>query len=136
MTDDKYALFAGRWCPPHKGHVWLIRQKLDEGVPCLILVRDTDEMLDAHTRAHLLRTLFRGEPVDVRVIPDIESVNWGRGVGYEPTEHEPPADIRAVSATEVRQQLLQGSTVWREAVPERIHGAVAQAIRDAGDEGT
>ena len=43
--------------------------------------------------------------VRVIIIPDIESVNYGRGVGYEIIEHEPPAQIKRISATEIRSNM-------------------------------
>ena len=39
----------------------------------------------------------------VSIIPDIESVNYGRGVGYEVLYHNPPADIESISGTAIRQ---------------------------------
>ena len=39
------------------------------------------------------------------IIPDIESVNYGRGVGYEIIEHFPPTDIKEISATKIRENL-------------------------------
>ena len=43
--------------------------------------------------------------VFVSIIPDIESVNYGRNVGYEIIEHKPPTKIKKVSATKIRQKL-------------------------------
>ena len=43
--------------------------------------------------------------VKVISIPDIESVNYGRGVGYEINEFEPPKDIGKISATKIREGL-------------------------------
>ena len=43
--------------------------------------------------------------VKVIPIPDIESVNYGRGVGYEINEYTPPEDIGKISATEIRKNL-------------------------------
>ena len=43
--------------------------------------------------------------VKVIPIPDIESVNYGRGVGYEINEFVPPKDIGKISATEIRKNL-------------------------------
>ena len=40
------------------------------------------------------------------IIPDIESVNYGRGVGYEIIEHIPPNDIGKISATEIRKKIF------------------------------
>jgi hypothetical protein len=37
------------------------------------------------------------------IIPDIESINFGRGVGYDVIEHIPPADIAEISATKIRE---------------------------------
>ena len=39
------------------------------------------------------------------IIPDIESVNYGRGVGYGIIEHVPPENIGEISATEIRKNL-------------------------------
>ena len=36
----KRAMFVGRWQPFHNGHKWLIDQKLSQGIPTLIAVRD------------------------------------------------------------------------------------------------
>ena len=45
--------------------------------------------------------------VKVIIIPDIESINYGRGVGYEIIEHEPPQDIGEISATEIRKKMFK-----------------------------
>ena len=39
------------------------------------------------------------------MIPDIESINFGRGVGYDVIEHVPPEDIADISATKIREQM-------------------------------
>ena len=41
--------------------------------------------------------------VKVMIIPDIESVNYGRDVGYEIIEHNPPEDIKEISGTKLRK---------------------------------
>ena len=43
--------------------------------------------------------------VKIISIPDIESVNYGRGVGYEINEYTPPEDISKISATKIRKNL-------------------------------
>ena len=43
--------------------------------------------------------------VKVISIPDIESVNYGRGVGYEINEFVPPKDIGEISATKIKKSL-------------------------------
>jgi len=37
------------------------------------------------------------------IIPDIESVNYGRGVGYDVIYHEPPTQIAEISGTKIRK---------------------------------
>ena len=44
--------------------------------------------------------------VKVIIIPDIESVNYGRGVGYDIIEHVPPSEIGKISATKIRKNYL------------------------------
>ena len=38
--SKKYAIFVGRFQPYHQGHISLIMQKINEGIPALIMVRD------------------------------------------------------------------------------------------------
>ena len=49
--------------------------------------------------------LAKGHDVRVIIIPDMESVNFGRGVGYEINEFVPPKEIGKISATELRKRL-------------------------------
>ena len=117
---SKKAVFIGRWQPMHLGHEWLIRKKLDRGIPVLIMVRDippdeknpfaTEETVD------MIKTAFKDEDVEVMVIPDIESVNWGRGVGYETNEFKPPEDIKRISATDIRKRIKSGDDSWKDFV--------------------
>ena len=52
-----------------------------------------------------LKDLIDDGRVITSIIPDIESINYGRGVGYEVIEHLPPEDIKEISATKIRKQL-------------------------------
>ena len=47
-----------------------------------------------------------GDDVEVMIIPDIESVNYGRGVGYDIIEHVPPQEVGEISATKIRKKLF------------------------------
>ena len=38
----------------------------------------------------------------LNIIPDIESVNYGRGVGYEVIYHHPSWEIAKISGTKIR----------------------------------
>ena len=124
----KRAMFVGRWQPFHNGHKWLINQKLSEGTPVLICVRDIppDSKNPFTTRQtmHMLETVYEGSDVVVMSIPDIESVNYGRGVGYDITEHVPPKNIGFISATQIRKQIKEGSVEWKENVDPKIQGIV------------
>jgi FAD synthase len=122
-SDKKKAVFFGRWSPMHAGHRWLVSQKLNLGIPCLIYVRDTprDEKnpFTAEERKSMMEAAFFGEDVQVEICPDIESVNWGRGVGYEVNEHKPPEDIKWISATRIRECIKNDDPDWLNYVDPR-----------------
>ena len=109
----KRALFIGRWQPLHDGHRWLFAQKLEADEPVLIAVRDTAVTdSDPFTTDEVVTSLekeYAGEVasgmVKVIAIPDINSVNYGRGVGYEINEFVPPEDVSNISATKIRKSL-------------------------------
>ena len=42
--------------------------------------------------------------VKLMIMPDIESVNYGRDVGYDIIEHTPPEDIKKISGTKIRNK--------------------------------
>lgn len=113
MENKKYAAFIGRYQPMHQGHVYLFEQKINEGIPVLVCVRDvpTDEKnpftarevvenigtkLMKHVKTGMLR---------VMIIPDIEGVYYGRDVGYKVEQIQAPADIQAISATKIRKEM-------------------------------
>ena len=134
--DKKWAIFVGRFQPYHTGHIELINQKLNEGVPALILVRDiapdeknpftteqTVEMIEKYHRA-------KGDDVKVMIIPDIESVNFGRGVGYEINEFIPPDNIGFVSATKIRESIKSGDNTWKEMVDGSIQEDVIKYLQE------
>ena len=112
--DKKYAIFVGRYQPYHYGHINLIQQKLDEGIPALIMVRDiepdeknpwTAEQILEMVKEGELKELIEAGKVLPTIIPDIESINYGRGVGYDIIEHIPPKEIGDISATSIREQM-------------------------------
>ena len=109
----KYSMFIGRWQPWHAGHRWLIDQRLNEDKNVLICVREVSKddknpynPLDVKENIEKeLRDLIQQNRVKVIVIPDIESVNYGRGVGYDIIEHVPPQKVGEISATKIREEL-------------------------------
>ena len=111
----QYSMFIGRWQPWHDGHKWLIDQRLNQGKNVLIFIRDiapdeknpfTASQVHSNIVVKLL-DLIAEKRVEVIVIPDIESVNFGRGVGYDVIEHIPPQEVSDISATKIREQLKQ-----------------------------
>ena len=112
-SDVKYSMYIGRWQPWHQGHRWLIDQRLDNGKNVLICIRDiepdeknpwTSKEVEANLQIEL-KDLVEQDRVKIITIPDIESINIGRGVGYDIIEHIPPEEIRDVSATNIRKQM-------------------------------
>ena len=55
------------------------------------------------------------------IIPDIASVNYGRGVGYAINEIPVNDAIASISATEIRRQVIAGEHGWKAFVDENIH---------------
>ena len=113
-TAVKYSFFAGRWQPLHKGHLWLINERLKEGYNVWLGIRDvepdeknpwTAEQILEMVKEGELKELIKAGKVLPTIIPDIESINYGRGVGYDIIEHIPPKEIGDISATSIRNQM-------------------------------
>lgn len=134
--DKKYAIFIGRFQPYHFGHIELIRQKLDDGIPALIMVRDIEpddrNPFTTKQTVEMIKTYHKSVDDDVKVIviPDIESVNYGRGVGYEINEYEPTSDSGAmfISATRIRESIRNGDETWKEMVDSSIHSSIEKFL--------
>lgn len=112
-TENKFSMYIGRWQPWHAGHRWLIDQSLNEGKKVLLCIRDvetcsknpwTAEEVKSNLESHL-SDLINEDRVKIMIIPDIESVNIGRGIGYHVIEHVPPDEIKEISGTKIRQEL-------------------------------
>ena len=111
----QYSMFIGRWQPWHQGHRWLIDQRLNEGKNICIAIRDVETNENQPWQAEEIKGLLidrfaqeiQNGKIKVVIIPDIESVNYGRGVGYEIIEHVPPDTVKEISATKIREQMRQ-----------------------------
>jgi nicotinamide mononucleotide adenylyltransferase len=110
---EKYALFIGRWQPFHDGHNWLVQQQLQKGQKVCIAIRDieideknwwTAEQIREGLNIRFEREI-KESLIKVIIIPDIDSINIGRDVGYDIIEHTPPEEIGNVSGTKIREQL-------------------------------
>jgi cytidyltransferase-like protein len=108
--DGQFAMFVGRWQPLHLGHQELFKRAMDEGKNVLICIRDIqpDEknpFTAEQVRENISNFYLEEERVKVMVIPDICSIEFGRGVGYDIIEHIPPQEIHDISATKIREQM-------------------------------
>jgi nicotinamide mononucleotide adenylyltransferase len=108
--SKKYAMYIGRWQNWHKGHEWLINQQLEKGKDIWVAIRNvpTDENNPKSAQQVMIdlseEKFFRDNShrIQISIIPDIESVNYGRGVGYEVIYHEPPTEVAEISGTKIR----------------------------------
>lgn len=113
----KYAMYIGRWQNWHKGHEWLIRQQLDQGKDIWVAIRNvpTDENNPKSAQQVMMdlveEPFFKenSHKIQISIIPDIESVNYGRGVGYEVIYHEPPEDVAKISGTKIRNGYIDSN---------------------------
>ena len=126
-------MFIGRFQPPHKGHQTIFNTYLDNGEPILIAIRNvpTDEKnpLTALQVFYLWKEIYRENPlVQIIVIPDIKSVNYGRDVGYAVKEIEAPKEIQRISATYIRDEIKSGKTNWKDFVDSKVHEAIIQLL--------
>jgi hypothetical protein len=116
-VHKKYALFIGRYQTLHKGHKFLFKKKIDEGIPVLVWVRDVPTDNKNPFTAQEVLTMFFNDPETsawmdtgmmlVQILPDIEGVYYGRDVGYNVEQLQVPPEIAEISATKLRDQLKQ-----------------------------
>lgn len=111
--SNQYAMFIGRFQPLHLAHKALFQKAMQEGKRVLICVRDgevnqknpfTAKQVKENIEIEYASFFEQGE-VKVMIIPDICSVEFGRGVGYDIIEHIPPTEVAEISATKIREQL-------------------------------
>lgn len=118
-SQTPHMVFIGRFCPLHKGHVHIIEKKVEENpdVPVLIFVRDTAfDKYDAQFRKTMVSTWMHAKRISgtVMIIPDIDGVYWGRGVGYKTEQVEVTDEIAGISATEIRTLIANNDDSWRD----------------------
>jgi cytidyltransferase-like protein len=111
--EGQYAMFIGRWQPLHPGHKEMFNQAINEGKKPLICIRDIEPNDKNPWTSHEVLMNVTNELIDlvnenlikIIIIPDINSVEFGRGVGYDIIEHIPPQEIAEISATKIREQM-------------------------------
>ena len=137
--SKKYAMYVGRWQNWHKGHEWLINQQLERGKDVWVAIRNvpTDENNPKTAQQVMIdlseEPFFRenSQRIQISIIPDIESVNYGRGVGYEINEFTPTGEIAFISATKIRESIKNGDDSWRTMVHESIQEDVIKNLMEA-----
>lgn len=116
--DGQFSLFIGRWQPLHEGHKQLFNQVIEEGGKVCIAIREGEvNEKNPYTPREVMMNICKEMEQDVNagkvkviIIPDICSVEFGRGVGYDIIERIPPQEIAEISATKIREKLKNGST--------------------------
>lgn len=122
---NKYHLFVGRFQPPHKGHMYIFDQILKNNGKVCIAIRDVEPDYKNPLFAEQVKELWEKiytnkEEVKVIIIPDIESINYGRNVGYSVQEIKVPEHISEISAYEIRKKILENKSDWKNYVDESI----------------
>jgi len=130
-----YNMFIGRYQAPHKGHMTIFNEYLEKGLPVLIAIRDVEpDANNPFTANEVLQVwaqIYANNPlVKIIIIPDIASVNYGRGVGYEVTEIKVSTAIANVSATEIRRQIVSGETDWKWLVDPKAHDLLEKLLKN------
>ena len=113
--NSQWSLFIGRWQPLHEGHKQLFRQVINEGGKVCIAIREGEvNEKNPFTPQQVLMNIATEMELEISngklkaiIIPDICSVEFGRGVGYDIIEHIPPAEVADISATKIREQMKE-----------------------------
>jgi adenylylsulfate kinase len=117
--EGQFAMFIGRFQPLHLAHQALFAKAMNEGKNVLICVRDGEvneknpftakqvkENIENHYRKfNKINSKSNLPIVKVMIIPDICSIEFGRGVGYDIIEHIPPTEVAEISATKIREEM-------------------------------
>lgn len=124
----KRAMFVGRWQPVDLGHQQIVNKKLNKGIPVLLCVCDAppDELHPFTTSQtmHMLEVAFEGQDVVVQSIPDVESINYSKELGVDINGHKTSGRAKSVSISEIRTQIKEGTSDWKELVHPRVQGIV------------
>ena len=117
--NGQFAMFVGRWQPLHLGHQALFSRAMNDGKNVLVCIRDgqvneknpftaeqvKENIENFYAKFNEVNIQANSPIVKVMIIPDICSIEFGRGVGYDIIEHIPPTEIGDISATKVREQM-------------------------------
>jgi nicotinamide mononucleotide adenylyltransferase len=110
----RYSFYIGRFQPFHDGHEWCVRQMLSKGKKVCIAIMNM-EGIEGKNNPYTYRAVFNtivsrfvnelnvGD-IEIVEIPPIESVNYGRDVGYDFNELVPPEHIKKISGHKIRNE--------------------------------
>lgn len=134
MKNIKYIMYPGRFQSPHIGHMHIFNESLKEGKHICIAIRDIEpdesNPFYASEVKDMWEMIYEGnELVKVIIIPDIEAINYGRGVGYSINEIQVPNHIANISATDIRNQIKEGNSGWKTLVNERIWNYIESKLK-------
>ena len=143
MSKEKRALFIGRWQTPflHDGHLWCFEQKLKQGIPILIGIRDVDiDEKNPYTAEQVMENIknqlfdkIKDGTIKVFILPsDISCVCYGRGVGYEIEELIPPSDIAEISATKIREEMKSKRITQPPEIADISATKIREQMREEG----
>lgn len=117
MDNKKYAVFIGRYQALHKGHKYLFRKKIEEGIPVLVWIRNVPVDEKNPFDATKVESMFWNDPetsvwisqgmMRLMILPDVEGVYYGRDVGYKVEKLSVPDEIANISATKIREEMRQ-----------------------------
>lgn len=112
--EGQWHLFIGRWQSLKLGHKKIFEQILKDGGNVCIAIRngeiDKKNPLTANevyenikeeykNNIHLFKNLL------LVIVPDVSSVDFGRGIGYDIVEYIPPAEISEISSAKILEQI-------------------------------
>jgi len=99
----KASLFIGRFSPFHNGHKYIFDSVLNNGGSILVAIHNSRDKYTSEQRKMMIEKVYADNPrVQVIIVPDIDKVCVGRGVGYQIMAV--PEKIREISASKIRQE--------------------------------
>lgn len=126
--QTRWHWYFGRWNGAmHLGHEHIINQSLEKypNDKVMLAIRDVEpdekNPWTAKEVKEMLEYRYHEEPrVEVTIVPDISSVEYGRGVGYEVNEIKVTKQIAGISGTKCRQLIEDGDPSWKNLVSPQI----------------
>lgn len=136
-----HMLFVGRWTPFHNGHISIIEKKRKENpdIPIMIQIRSTNyDQYSPIVRAEVIKKWMKKNKIKgtIMIIPDIEGIYWGRGVGYKLEEVKVKDTVKKISATKIRDNMKKRNKKWTKYVADKeIANLLSPKISNIIDKG-